>query len=125
MPQMTLFDMALGLRVIMFASRKLLMGLVWLLLAGCIFFWEWTHPESPGLKIWDTNISIAWVAVLLSLYNIVWWWVARVNQKRQRALEHAEAERRSELRKRARPPQEWNPSLDFTDQQSKEDPKSP
>jgi hypothetical protein len=78
----------------MYPSVKLLMALVWLFLGGCIFFWEWTHPDRPGLTIWDTGVSIGWGAILLSLYNLLRWWMARSHQSRQRAI--AEAERAEE-----------------------------
>jgi hypothetical protein len=109
----------------MYPSVKLLMALVWLFLAGCIFFWEWTHPDRPGLTIWKTGISIGWGAMLLSLYNLLRWWMARSYQARQRAIADAERERRSELRKKARPNEERNPDFDFSDVQLPEEPKGP
>ena len=103
----------------MYASVKLLMALVWLVLAGCIFLWEWSHPDRGGLTIWETGISIGWGAVLLSLYNLLRWGMARSYQKRQRAIADAEAQRLSELRRRSSPPQERNPDFDFSDQPPK------
>jgi hypothetical protein len=108
----------------MYASVKLFMALVWLFLGGCIFCWEWTHPDRPGLTIWNTGISIGWCAILLGLYNLLRWWMAWSYQKRQRAIEEAEAQRLSDLRRRSRPPQELNPDFDFTDPESTEDRRS-
>jgi hypothetical protein len=107
-----------------FTSQKLAMALVWLIAAGCFFFWEWLNPDWPGLKIWDTGISIGWVALLLALYNLIWWGIAFSNQKQQRALAEADAKRRNEMRKRSQPPVELNPSFDFTDDRSVDGPKS-
>jgi len=104
----------------MYPSVKLLMALVWLFLGGCIFFWECTHPDRPGLTIWDTGVSIGWGAILLSLYNLVRWWMARSYQTRQRAIAEAERARKSDLQRRSRPPEEINPDLDFTDRPSLE-----
>ena len=109
----------------MYASLKLFMALVWFLLGGCIFCWEWTHPDRPGLKIWNTGISIGWGAIVLGLYNLLRWWMACSYEKRQRANEQAEAQRLNELRRRSRPPEELNPDFDFADRGSKEEPKSP
>jgi hypothetical protein len=109
----------------MYPSAKLLMALVWLFLGGCIFFWEWTHPDRPGLTIWDTGVSIGWGAILLSLYNFLRWWMARSHQSRQRAIAEAESQRRSDLRKRSRSPEEMNPDFDFSDAHSPDGPKPP
>jgi hypothetical protein len=109
----------------MFASVKLFMALVWLVLGGCIFYWEWTHPDRPGLTIWNTGISIGWGAIVLSVYNLLRWWMAWSYQKRQRAIAEAEAQRLDELRRRSRPSPELNPDFDFSDSGSPEEPKSP
>jgi len=192
----------------MYASVKLFMALVWFLLGGCIFYWEWTHQDRTGIKlidqnglptiyspqvgtpayeagiqggdiiikidgqatesmtkqeaidliqgqagnvviltvlrpgakepidititlrpkgltIWNTGISIGWGAIALGVYNLLRWWMAWSYQKRQRAIEQAEGQRQSELRRRTRPLQELNPDFDFTDQGSKDEPKSP
>ncbi len=108
----------------MYASVKLFMALVWLLLGACIFYWEWTHP-GRRLTIWDTGISIGWGAIVLGIYNLLRCWMAWSYQKRQRAIEEAESRRLSELRRRSRPLKELNPDFDFTDPDSTEEPKSP
>jgi len=104
----------------MYPSVNLLLAMLWLILAGCVFFWEWTHPDRPGLTIWDTGISIGWGLIFLSVYNLLRWSMARSYQARQRATAEAETRRRNELRKRSRPPEEMNPDLDFTDRPSLE-----
>src|SRR6516225_12198144 len=109
----------------MYASVKPVMALVWFLLGGCIFYWEWMHPDRPGLTIWNTGISIGWGAIALGLYNLLRWWMAWSYEKRQRAIEQAEAQRQSELRRRFRPPQELNPDFDFSDQDSTGKSQSP
>lgn len=99
----------------MYASVKFLMALVWLFIGGGIFFWQWTHPDRPGLTIWDTGISIGWAAILFSLYNLLWGFVAMYKQKRRQAVATAETERQKEMRRRSQPPQEYNPAFDFTE----------
>jgi hypothetical protein len=74
--------------------------------------------------IWNTGISIGWGAIALGLYNLLRWWMAWSYHKRQRAIEQAETQRQSELRRRTRPPQEFNPDFDFSDRGSTEEPKS-
>lgn len=108
----------------MYASVKLLMALVWLVLGGCIFYWEWSHPDRPGLTIWNTGISIAWGAVALGVYNLLRWWMAWSYQKRQRAIAEAESERLAEIRRRSRPAAELNPDFDFSDRDLTKEPKS-
>lgn len=108
----------------MTATVKLVMALVWLFLGGCIFYWQWTHPDRPGMTIWKTGISIGWGLILLSLYNLIWSWIVRSNQKRQRAMAEAEAQRQKEMRRRTHSPPEFNPIFDFTDRPSPGGPKS-
>ena len=109
----------------MYPSAKLLMAFVWLFLAGCIFFWEWSHPDRPALTIWDTGVSIGWGAVVLSVYNFIRWGMAKSYQNRQRAIAHAEKERGNQLRKNTRPTEERNPDFDFSDVQLPDEPKGP
>jgi len=98
----------------MYVLGKLFMGLFWLVVGGCIFFWQWIHPNRPGFTIWDTGISIGWVALLFGLYNLAFWWVSRANQKRQVEVQEAETRRRAELRKRTHPRHKPDPNLDFS-----------
>jgi hypothetical protein len=109
----------------MYPLVKLFMALVWLVLGACIFYWQWSHPDRPGLTIWNTGISIGWGAIALGLYNLLRWWMAWSYQKRQRAVVEAEAHRLNELRRRTRPSSGHNPDFDFSDQGSTEEPKSP
>jgi len=109
----------------MYTSVKLFMALVFLVLGGCIFSWEWTHPDQPGLTIWDTGISMGWGPIVLGLFNLLRWWMAWSYQKRQRAIAEAEAQRLDELRRRSRPSPELNPDFDFSDSGSPDEPKSP
>ena len=108
----------------MYAPVKLFMALAWLILAGCIFYWEWAYPDQR-LTIARTRISIAWVAIALGLYNLLRWWMAWSFQKRQRAIAEAEAQRRDELRRRTRPSPELNADFDFSDKGSTEEPEAP
>jgi len=109
----------------MYVPVKLFMALLWLILGSCIFYWEWSHPDRPGLTIWNTGISIGWGAIALGLYNMLRWWMAWSYQRRQRAIAEAETQRRNELRRRSRPTAEPNPDFDFSDQDSTEEPKPP
>jgi hypothetical protein len=108
----------------MYTSVKLFMACIWFLVAGGFFYFDWLHQDRPGLTVWDTGVSIGWVAVFLGLYNLVWWWVSQSREKRRLALREAEARWKSELRNRSRPPQELNPDFDFTDEPPSEPPKT-
>jgi hypothetical protein len=101
----------------MYASVKLWMAGVWLIVAGFIFYWEWSHP-GPGLTIWNTGISIGWVAVLLCLYNLFFWWISSL---RRRTSEDDSLYRRNEPRKRTHAPQEPDPNFDFSDRDASSD----
>lgn len=107
----------------MYASVKLFMAFTWLLVAGCIFYFDWMHKDRPGLTIWETGVSIGWVALFLGFYNLAWWWVSRFREKQRLALREAEARRECEVRSQSRPPQELNPDFDFTDEPPPEPPK--
>jgi hypothetical protein len=108
----------------MAATVKLVMALVWLLVGGGIFYWQWAHPDRPGLTIWTTDISIGWAAILLSVYNLLFGLMAFYKQKRQRAVAQAEAQRQKKMRKRSHAPQEPNSAFDFTDKASSKEPRA-
>jgi hypothetical protein len=103
----------------MYASLKLWMAGVWLIVAGFVFYWEWSHPGLE-LTIWNTGISIGWVAMLLCLYNLFFWWI-NWSSARRRALEDNNLYRPHEPRKRTRPPQEPDPNFDFSDREASSD----
>ena len=109
----------------MYPAVKFFMALVWLVLGGCILYWEQSHPDRPGLTIWNTGISIGWAAIALGVYNLLRWWMVWSYQKRQRAIAEAESERLAEIRRRSRPSPELNPDFDFSDRGAGEEPNHP
>jgi len=109
----------------MYLTTKLFMAVAWFLIGAFIFLWAWTHPDRPGLTIWDTGISIGWVPLFLGVYNLVWWWIGRLNLRQRQAIEEAEARRMNEFHQRNRRPDEPDPNFDFSDQGAKSNDSKP
>jgi hypothetical protein len=100
----------------MYTSVKLFIGLFWLVVAAGIFGWQWMYPDRPGFTIWDTGVSIGWVALLFGLYNLVFWWVSRANQRQKLTIQEGEDRLRDQFQKRTRPQDvEPDPNFDFSD----------
>lgn len=59
----------------------LLMAILWLALGVGMIVWQWMHPEVPGMRILDTELSSGWLGMLLAGYNFARWWTVRVRSR--------------------------------------------
>src|SRR5436305_718105 len=71
---------------------NLFLAFVWLVLGIILVGWHWLHPETGVFRIWASNVSVGWLALVLAAYNLIRWWSARSHA---RALQRAEAARRA------------------------------
>src|SRR5712691_8204443 len=96
-------------------NLNLFMGAFWLLLGGALVVYTWVDPIGAP-RVWDTNISIGWVGIVLALYNFARWWSSRSYLKQQREI--LEATRRRE-HENAHPRKEevHDPTFDFTSEE--------
>jgi hypothetical protein len=81
------------------------LAVFWLVVAIALFSYPLLHPQGAPLDIAGTGIPLAWVAVFFFCYNVLRWWLSRV-QRRDREL----------MRRIARRPhstEERNPDFDF------------
>lgn len=62
----------------------------------------------------NTNISAAWLLLVLSLYNFARWWSAHSYRKEQQRVREDQAVRLRKIRDHDRPPPD--PTFDFTDE---------
>jgi hypothetical protein len=96
-----------------------LLALIWLALGTALITWHastgdprWTFPFR------GTPVSVGWVAIALSFYNLVRAWSIRSYQAEERARRIAEASRSRDVRWRERHPSDEppDPNFDFTDE---------
>jgi hypothetical protein len=66
---------------------NLILAFVWLGLGLFLVTWHWLHPEDRALRIWNSDISLGWFAIVLALYNLIRWWIHRSYLRRLRATE--------------------------------------
>ena len=96
-------------------NLNLFMGAFWLLLGGALVVYTWVDPVRAP-RVWDTNISIGWVGIVLALYNFARWWSSRSYLKQQREI--LEASRRREQENPHRRKEEVrDPTFDFTSEE--------
>jgi hypothetical protein len=101
---------------------NLFLAILWLL-GGIVLIAYEQFTGDTRFQIRGTNISAAWLFVVLAAYNLVRWWSARSYQAERRAMQIEEARlRASHLRPREGPPPEPDPNFDFT---SKPPPRPP
>lgn len=55
--------------------------LIWLAVAITCFAGTYFYPESPYNKIYGTDISLGWFALVLVMYNLARWWSVYAQQK--------------------------------------------
>jgi hypothetical protein len=90
----------------------LVMAVVWLACAVGVFAYE-HFVGDLGRRFRIANLSIAWVLLLLGLYNLARWYSSRAYRREQEAIRIAQATRMRTVRDRDRPPPD--PTFDFTD----------
>src|SRR5262249_1030107 len=90
----------------------ILMAVLWLGGAAGVFLYEHLSGDLR-LRIRGTNLSIAWLLLLLGLYNLARWYGSRPRRPEREAIRIAEAARLRTSRDRERPPPD--PTFDFSD----------
>jgi hypothetical protein len=92
----------------------LLLMVFWLFVGLFLVGWHRLHPEIRGFRIWGTDISLGWFAILLAVYNLVRWWSGK---SQARALRQAqEANRQMEAMGGNSEERPADPNFLFTDE---------
>jgi hypothetical protein len=95
-------------------NLNLILSCFWLLLGLALLAWPKLNPQpdGPDWTILNTGIPAGWIAIVLGVYNLVRWWSIRSRAALRRADE--EGFLRRQPRPSHRPPQEPDPTFDFT-----------
>jgi hypothetical protein len=101
---------------------NLFMALLFAWIGVGLLAYEW-HTGTRPLTLLGTDISAAWLALLVSAYNFVRWWAAR-NARAQKLellrMQQQLEELRARRRREEQPPREPDPTFDFTDRPKEE-----
>ncbi len=98
-------------------NYSLVMAIFWFLFGVGWFAAEWiTGRKLPVLHLGGAEVSLAWVALLLCLYNVVRWRL-RPRRRSQDSLQETLEARRLMHRDEERPPGPPDPNFNFTDPQ--------
>ena len=75
---------------------NLVLAFLWLVVAAGVFIWQ-ASTGDPRLtfRLGESAVSLGWLALFLSGYNVLRWWVQRAAQVRRGLLQEMEARRRS------------------------------
>ena len=92
---------------------QLMMAVVWLLLGGWLFLWQWQHPDNKVFVIRGTDISFAWITPVFALYNFVRWWGSRANRRLRKEAEEVKAKLHELERRRSTSNEPPDPNFDF------------
>jgi hypothetical protein len=94
------------------------MAMLWSLSAVVLFAYEHFVGEARRRLRWgDDSYSVAWVMLVLALYNLVRWWSRRSYRADQRMLEIDRAKREWEMRRRhSEPAGPLDPNFNFTNE---------
>jgi hypothetical protein len=84
--------------------NNLFLAGIWTVLGVSLIFYDLLVPGGGAWRIFDTNISLGWIALILAGYNIVRWWSRRKSWKTD--MERKESRRRADLVRRDREFQE-------------------
>jgi hypothetical protein len=96
------------------------MAIFWLFLGLGMVVLHWLYLNVRQGRMFSTldspGLSMGWIAILLSVYNLVRWWGLRSAVAHRRAVvEEYERRLRALERERRRPEQELDPNFNFTD----------
>jgi hypothetical protein len=94
---------------------NLILALAWLAGAVALFIYEHQTGERH-LIISGTDLSIGWLLVALSLYNLARWVSTRSSRAAQRALQEAHAQRYRATHRPERRDEPPDPNFNFTDE---------
>jgi hypothetical protein len=97
---------------------NLFLAIVWLVLAVVLSTYEAINgPSSLRIRWGGVDLSLAWVMLLLALYNIARWYSLRMVRNEQRALYEALRQRLLQQRHASgEPGREPDPNFRFTDE---------
>jgi hypothetical protein len=93
---------------------NLFLAVLWLVLSSVFFAWEWTQPNSHAPRIWGSNVSVGWIAVVLAVYNLARWWSSQSFARRSGAAE--DSKWRLEDHRKIEEAKAVDPNLSFTDE---------
>jgi hypothetical protein len=95
---------------------NLIFAFMWLVVSLVLFALPWIHPRGMAVTIGDTGLSAGWFGLLLCLYNLVRWWVARVQAANQQALREDFLRRHPPAPAQETPPYRApDPTFDFSE----------
>ncbi len=98
-------------------TLRLFTAAMWLLLAAVIFAWEWAHPpDRLGGGILGTQLSLGWVALILGVYNLAYWWSTRSRSAGVSAEQQWQHWRRSRGEGESPHQEPPDPNFNFTDE---------
>jgi hypothetical protein len=99
----------------------LILAVFWLLTGVLLLAWDWWYPGLSPYRLPGTELSLGWLALLLSLYNIVRFW-ARRSAARQGVPMRRWRERRGQVSRSS--PVESDPNFNFTEIPPRKEPRS-
>jgi hypothetical protein len=85
-------------------NLNLILAVFWLVLSVGLFLYPRLHPQGARLTIGQTGISFAWVAVFFFGYNLLRWWLLRLQKRDRERMDHVSDRH-----------EERNPDFDFSD----------
>jgi hypothetical protein len=98
---------------------NLIFAAFWLAVGATLFIIKWIYPQAPDFRVAFLGVSLAWVAVMLAVYNLLRW-SALYYVFRRRSMEPAAPARRLRHKDPSRSGSEPDPTFDFSDPQRKE-----
>jgi hypothetical protein len=100
----------------------LFLAVFWLVLGAALLIAPKIHPDMPEFRVWGTGLPIGWVAVFLSIYNLLRWSVWYFPNRRRQ-----ESARRPPIRRPRRSPglAEPDPDFNFTEPSPKDENAGP
>lgn len=96
----------------------LIAAAIWFVFGAFLIVYHELNPQVQAGRIWTTQVSIGWVALLLSGYNVFRWSQLRSQARYQQMLmEHEMRMQRERIRRHDREdePSEPDPNFVFTD----------
>jgi hypothetical protein len=97
-------------------TLNLFLAVFWLFLGLGLIILHWLYPQVRPGRLFGTDLSMGWIALVLSAYNLVRWWSLRSYVAQRRVEQEAFEQRRRALEhERRRPEQEPDPNLNFTE----------
>jgi len=86
---------------------NLILAFFWLILSIGLFLYPFFN-QGARLNIGDTGISFAWLALFFFCYNLLRWWMFRIQKRDREVMEGISGRKRKQEEER-------NPDFDFND----------